>query len=122
MRDVKISKHAYELGLGAHSFSVEAVDKAGNRSSQSINILVIVDYDRLPSLTDQFLVTNGSTEDLSSFESKLMSAKQSEEKGNTSAHNGQLQAFMNQVKAQSGKAFTEEQAKVLRELAESMVK
>jgi len=83
---------------------------------------VIVDYDRLTSLTGQFLTANGSTKDLNSFKSKLMAAKQSEAKGNTSAHNGQLQAFMNQVKAQSGKAFTEEQANVLSELTESLMK
>ncbi|WP_066051767.1 rhamnogalacturonan lyase family protein [Robertmurraya korlensis] len=120
--DVNISKPAYELGLGSHSYTAEAADMAGNRSSQSINIVVVVDYDRLTSLTGQFLTENGSTEDLNSFESKLMAAKQSEARGNTSAHNGQLRAFINQVKAQSKKAFTEEQANVLVELAESLVR
>lgn len=120
--DTKISNPGYELGLGTHSFSAESVDGAGNRSSQSINIVVIVDYDRLTSLTGQFLTENGSAKNLNSFESKLMAAKQSEAQGNTSALNGQLQAFMNQVKAQSGKAFTEGQVSILIELAESLKK
>jgi fibronectin type 3 domain-containing protein/lysophospholipase L1-like esterase len=121
-KDVEVSKPGYELGLGSHSFTAEAVDVAGNRTSKSIHVVVVVDYDGLSSLTNQFLSANGNKANLNSFESKLMAAKESEEKGNTAAHNGQLQAFMNQVNAQSGKALTEEQAKMLRKLAQSLIK
>uniref|UniRef100_UPI0037C732B5 FIMAH domain-containing protein n=1 Tax=Paenibacillus vietnamensis TaxID=2590547 RepID=UPI0037C732B5 len=49
--------------------------------------------------------------------SKLNQAKDSASQRNTNAMQGQLDAFINQVNAQSGKALTEQQARVLTELA-----
>ena len=51
---------------------------------------------------------------------KLQQAKESAARGNTNAMRGQLNAFINQVKAQSGKALTEEHARELIELVDSI--
>jgi prepilin-type N-terminal cleavage/methylation domain-containing protein len=51
---------------------------------------------------------------------KLDAAEASEERGNSSAKAGELKAFANQVNAQTGKAFTPNQALVLLTLARTL--
>ncbi|TWE01777.1 fibronectin type 3 domain-containing protein [Neobacillus bataviensis] len=118
-----VSAPAYELGLGNHSFIAEAADKAGNESSKSIRITVFVSLDNLGNLTEQFLTeAGGNTDIVTSLKTKLVAAKASEEKGNKVARNGQMQAFINEVKAKREKDFTEKQVQILVELAESLMK
>jgi len=118
-----VSAPAYELGLGNHSFIAEAADKAGNESSKSIRITVFVSYDNLGNLTEQFLTeAGGNTDIVTSLKTKLVAAKASEEKGNKVARNGQMQAFINEVKAKGEKDFKEKQVQILVELAESLMK
>ncbi|WP_430539971.1 OmpL47-type beta-barrel domain-containing protein [Neobacillus drentensis] len=128
-----ISTPAFELGLDGHSFKAEAIDQAGNQSSQAVTIHVFVNFDNLGNLTEQFLsaesgITTIATEAdskqtlLNSLRAKLATAKASEEKGNKNARDGQLQAFINEVKAKSEKVFTEKQVQILVELAESLTK
>jgi hypothetical protein len=57
-----------------------------------------------------------------SYLSKLEAAKAATEKGNSKARDGQLQAFINQVKAQTNKQITEEQAEYLINNAEHLMK
>jgi fibronectin type 3 domain-containing protein len=119
----EISIPAYELGIGTHSFEVEAEDHAGNKVSRSLTIHVFVDFDRLGKLTGVFLTENGGDSKIfNSLTSKLESAKASEEKGNVKAANGQLTAYMNEVTAKSGQDFTEAQAQILKQLAEALIK
>jgi prepilin-type N-terminal cleavage/methylation domain-containing protein len=51
---------------------------------------------------------------------KLDAAEASEERGNSSAKAGELRAFASQVNAQTGKAFTPDQAQVLLTLARTL--
>jgi fibronectin type 3 domain-containing protein/lysophospholipase L1-like esterase len=119
----EISIPAYELGLGTHSFEVEAEDHAGNKASKSLTIYVVADFDSLGKLTGLFLMDNGGdSKILNSLTSKLESAKASDEKGNINAANAQLTAYMNEIKAKSGKDFTEAQVQVLYQLAETLMK
>ncbi|MEH7120307.1 SGNH/GDSL hydrolase family protein [Neobacillus vireti] len=127
-----VSLPAYELGLGKHSFTAEAVDKAGNQSSKSVSITVFVNFDSLGNLTEKFLKddsdkntivsdTDGKQTILYSLKAKLAAAKASGEKGNKQARDGQIQAFINEVKAQSDKVFTRKQVQIIAELAESLM-
>ncbi|MFC0270387.1 OmpL47-type beta-barrel domain-containing protein [Metabacillus herbersteinensis] len=119
--NVEISKRAYQLSLGANSFSANAADLAGNSSEETISVMITVNYDSLGELTGQFLKESGAEDKLQPFISKLTAAKDSEAKGNIKVRNGQLGAYVNQVKAQSGKALTEEQGQVLIELVQSLM-
>ncbi|WP_077623533.1 fibronectin type III domain-containing protein [Sediminibacillus massiliensis] len=108
---------AYSFGLGAQLLKAEATDKAGNTSSEELEINIEVDYSSLGSLTEQFADGN-----VNGLISKLRVAEKSAEKENTKAHNNQLGAYMNQVKAKTGKLFTENEAEVLHQLAQSLEK
>ena len=119
----EISVPAYELGLGSHTFKVDAADHAGNSSDKSVNVIVTVNYDSLGILTEQFLTeAGGKSNILNSLFSKLESAKAAEEKGNKNARNGHLGAYINEVKAKNNKDFTGKQVQVLIQLAESLMK
>ncbi len=114
-----ISIPAYELGVGTHTFKVEAVDRAGNISSKSVSIVIYVSYDSLRNLTSHFLIEeSGDDTLLKSLAAKLNAAKASEEKGHTNARDGQLSAYINEVNAKRNKNFTEKQTEILVVLAE----
>ncbi|WP_406603201.1 OmpL47-type beta-barrel domain-containing protein [Neobacillus dielmonensis] len=117
-----ISVPAYQLGFGAHTFNAEAVDVAGNKTTASITINVTVNYDSLAKLTESFLKDNGNQEKAASYLSKLEAAKTAEERGNLEARNGQLQAFINVVKAHTNKQITEAQAEYLITFTEKLMK
>ncbi|MGM0922731.1 MAG: LamG-like jellyroll fold domain-containing protein [Bacillota bacterium] len=113
---------AYKLGLGSHSIIGHAIDKAGNSSSATLNIIVTVNYKSLGSLTEQFLEqSDNKNYNPKPFISKLEAAKSSEEKGKIHARNGQIRSYINQVKTKIGSEFTAEQAKVLIDLANSLL-
>ncbi|WP_074433086.1 rhamnogalacturonan lyase family protein [Neobacillus dielmonensis] len=118
-----VSLPAYELGLGSHSFKAEATDVAGNSSAKSITIKVAVDFDSLGRLTRLFLSQNGSdSKVLDSYVAKLNAAKVSQEQGNKNARDGQLNAFINQLKAKTNKDIKEDQAKLLIQLTQELMK
>ncbi|MDQ0229238.1 rhamnogalacturonan lyase family protein [Metabacillus malikii] len=113
------AKKAYEIGIGKHSLSAEAIDKAGNKTTDSLNYTIIVDYDSLAALTEQFFDNKKKAK---SLVEKLNQAETSEKKGNKNARNGQLGAYLNQVKAKSGKDITKQEAEILTKLAETLLK
>ncbi|MBD0382881.1 alginate lyase family protein [Paenibacillus sp. WST5] len=104
---------AYELGLGEHTFSASASDQAGHATNASITVIVTVDYDSLARLTRMWFEESGHGDVAASLIEKLDAAKASANRGNAKAKEGQLGAFVNQAKAQSGKAITAEQADLL---------
>jgi len=105
-----VTVDAYELGVGTHTFAATAEDFAGNVSSKSITIEVTSDYDSLSALVARFV---GHEDVRRALIEKLNQAKASDAAGNAKAKQGQLEAFANQLHAQSGKALTERQAQVL---------
>ncbi|WP_319005783.1 OmpL47-type beta-barrel domain-containing protein [Metabacillus niabensis] len=117
-----LTKHAYELGVGPTEFTAEAIDKAGNKREKSMIVQIFVDYDHLASLTKKFLAEKGQEKAATSFVKKLEAAKKSQEKGQTKARDGQLGAYVNQVKAQKNKTFSDEQADILISLVEELKK
>ncbi|MEH7495605.1 SGNH/GDSL hydrolase family protein [Neobacillus niacini] len=127
-----VSVPAYELGLGSHAYTAEAKDVAGNNSTKSVTINVIVNFDSLGELTKLFLTgdsvetakvnTVEETNKGNSLIVKLDAAKAAHERGNKSARDGQLNAFIKEVNASMNKDFTDYQAQILIKFAEVLKK
>lgn len=127
-----VSVPAYELGLGNHTYTAEGEDLAGNTSTKSVTINVIVNFDSLGELTKLFLTGDGiETAKLNTIEEtnkgnsllvKLEAAKAAHERGNKSARDGQLNAFIKEVNASMNKDFTDYQAQILIKFAEVLKK
>jgi hypothetical protein len=106
-------------GVGEHSVTVTAVDKAGNTVSATAEFSVAVTYESLIALTERWGDDEGL---LHALVVKLEAAQEAEERGNTKARDGALEAFVNQLEAQSGKKVAPERAAVLVALAEGLMK
>jgi uncharacterized protein YjdB len=113
----EIDGPAYNFDLGVNTFTVRATDHAGNLAEVEIQFNVTVDFDSLMSLTESFVSDEEFAESLME---KLLAAKNSKERNNKQAMNGQLAAFKNQLNAQSGKAITEEDATLLISLSDQL--
>jgi uncharacterized protein len=94
---------AWSFGLGAHTVSAGAADRAGNTASASTTFTVGVDAAGLCRLTTAFATKDGVANSLCV---KL-------------AH-GSYDAYRNELSAQSGKALTADQAKLLSQLSTSL--
>ncbi|MDQ0858823.1 beta-L-arabinofuranosidase domain-containing protein [Bacillus sp. V2I10] len=105
-----VKRPAYEFELGINKVTASATDNAGNTAKVDIKFTVIVDFDSLSRLTEDFVTKK---EVAHSLTEKLQSAKESAVKGNNKAMTGQLNAYENQLNAQSGKSITDQQAKIL---------
>ena len=109
-----ISGPAYSFGLGHHTFSATAEDVAGNDGSGSTSFDVIVTFDSLANLVDRFSTSDDVTAGLTDKLAAAATAKNAKTRAN------QLNAFENQVGAQTGKALTADQAALLISLAEAL--
>lgn len=109
-----IAGPAYSFALGANAFSASATDNAGNVGEGSVSFGVAVTYESLSNLTSQFASNGGVA---SALNAKLDAARSSAERGNAKSKAGQIEAYLNQVKAQTGKSLTAEQAAILTSLA-----
>jgi hypothetical protein len=109
-----VSAPAYTFALGSHTLSASAEDVAGNVGSGSTTFTVAVTFDSLRTLVARFSTNPDVTRGLND---KLTAAEGAK---NASTRANQLQAFANQVRAQTGKALTTEQARILLGLAEAL--
>lgn len=100
---------------GIHQVIATATDKAGNTATVEIEFTVTVDYDSLSRLTESFVTNQGVAH---SLVVKLASAKEAVAEGNLEDRDGLLQAYVNELSAQSGKKLTEQQASLLISLAD----
>jgi hypothetical protein len=91
-----------------------ATDTSGNTASASQAITVVVDFDRLCTLVHTFVSNAGIANSLCV---KLDAAAAAQARGNVAAHDNQLQAFINDVNAQRGKAIGDGNANTLISLA-----
>jgi hypothetical protein len=111
---------AYTFSLGTNSFSATATDKAGNAGSASTSFTVQVTCESLASLTRQFVQKPHLAHSLCE---KLEHAAAVAARGDSDAREDQLaayRAYVNEVRAHSGKALTAEQAEILIQLAEAL--
>jgi hypothetical protein len=100
------------LALGEHTFTVNAWDKAGNQSTQSVKINVIATIQTLKlSLTRLYNEGKIDSKDVyQGLMDKLVAAEKSKNVGTTL---NQLNAFINQLNAQNGKHITTNAADLL---------
>lgn len=108
---------AYTLGAGTTRLTASATDRAGNSAVASAAITVIVSHRGICALARQFAIQDGVANSLCV---KLENARKSTARGAAEAAAGQIRAFVNEVEAQSGKAFTVSQAAILVRLAGSV--
>lgn len=105
---------ASSLGVGTYTVTAAATDRAGNSNGASTGFTISVDSTSLCGLTRTLVTKDGVGNSLCA---KLESAAASLARGNTRAHDNQLQAFMNEVRAQRGKAISDADATLLIDLA-----
>lgn len=102
----------YTLAFGSHTLTVYAVDKAYNQTSASVTFSVTATVQSLKASVERFY-SEGKINDATIYQSlmdKLTAAAKSKKASTTI---NLLNAFINQVKAQSGKHITADAAKLL---------
>ena len=105
----------YTLALGDHLLTVTAMDKAYNESTLSVTFSVTATVQSLMSSVNRFY-TEGQIKKAGIRDSlldKLMTVQAYLDQGNIKAARNALQAFINTVKAQSGKSITTDAANFL---------
>lgn len=113
----EVSAEAWTLPLGINTLSADAADLAGNVASASAPFEVRVSYGGLCSLVERFVADRGIANALCQ---KVESAERAAQRGNLSARDGQLDAFISHVLAQRGKKVSESAADVLVQLARAL--
>ena len=108
---------AYLLGLGDHSLSAGATDRAGNSASGSTTFTVQVTFGGLCELVHQLVPHHGIANSLCQ---KLRAAAAAHDRGQHGTMNNILEAFQHEVEAQRGKHITPENADILIDLAEML--
>ncbi|HSC51495.1 MAG TPA: M1 family aminopeptidase [Gaiellaceae bacterium] len=105
---------AYTLTLGSHTLSATAEDVAGNVGEGSTEFTVSVTFTSLAALVTRFSTDPDVTVGLNDKLAAAATAKSARARGNL------LDAFANQVRAQTGKALTADQADVLLTLSDAL--
>ena len=105
-----LSAPAWLLGLGSHSLTASATDVAGNVGTGSTKFTVTVDENSLCALVSQLTSNRGIANSLCV---KLDAASAAQSRGQLGVKANDLSAFVHEVSAQSGKAFTAAQATLL---------
>jgi hypothetical protein len=105
-----ISAPAYTFGVGSHTFSASARDAAGNVGSASTSFSIRVSASGLCTLTTR-LVSKASV--ASSLCAKLRAAEACLRRGNQTAKDGQIGAYIHELDAQAGKVLSRKDAALL---------
>ena len=113
----EVSAPAYTFALGENTFSATAIDIAGNEATNTVSFTVSVTNLSLCSMTKQFVSNKGIANSLCV---KLENAAKEAAAGNTEPAMNMLQAYINEVAAQSGKALSAERAEILTRLATAL--
>jgi hypothetical protein len=108
-----ITGPAYSFNLGANPYSATATDSAGNTGGGSTSFTVQVTPSSLSGLVSQFVTDPAVVKGL---QDKLATIAQAKGKAKTAA----VEAFISQVKAQTGKSLTAQQAEILIRLVSAL--
>ncbi len=108
---------AYTFPLGTTTRNASAKDNAGNTSTKSTSFIVSVTYTSLMNLVRAF---ETKTDVANKMISSLQSANSAATAGDTKTAKNQINAFINQVQAQTGKSLTQAQAALLIQLASAL--
>lgn len=109
-----ITGPAYHFAVGMNTYSANATDVVGNAGQASTSFTIVVSSRSVQNLVISFSTNQGLTSGLTA---KLAAAANA---ANANARRGQLNAFENQVRAQTGKALTAAQAAILLQLGQSL--
>ena len=101
---------AWSFTLGAHTLNASATDNAGNVATASTSFTITASTTSLCALARTFVTNAGEQTSLCS---KLAASADAAARGNVKARDNQIQAFINEVNAQRGKAITEASADLL---------
>lgn len=113
----EVNSPAMALGGGTHTLTATATDRAGNTATESTTFVIVVTYDGLCALVEQYVDHNGVANSLCA---KLRSAEAAAGRGQDGTAANILGAFKNEVAAQSGKAMTAQEAATLTQLADQL--
>ena len=108
---------AWSFGLGTHSLSASATDNAGNTGSGSVTFTVTVDGTSLCNLVEAWAKNKGIANSLCT---KIRAAEAAGARGQTKTKQNNINAFDNEVSAQSGKGFTAAQGRLLVQFAAAL--
>jgi hypothetical protein len=109
-----VSGAAYSFGLGAHTYSATATDKAGNTGKGTTSFTVTVTSSSLQTLANRFCTDPSVAASLDQDVIDILQAP------NANAKVGALQGFTHLVQAQTGKSLTSAQADTLITLANAL--
>jgi len=109
-----VSAPAYTLEVGSHSIEISVADRAGNTVTDTVTYEIKVTFTGLSALTLQLISDEGIAQALIA---KLDQAEASSDRGDVTAMNNQLGAFIQLARAQQGKKITADQADLLVTLA-----
>jgi beta-glucosidase len=109
-----VNAPAYTFSLGPHTLHATATDVAGNVGTGSTTFTVVVTFDSLENLVESFSTKPGVANGLNA---KLDAAAKS---SNTKTRGNQIDAFENQLDAQTGKAISVADAAILKTLADAL--
>jgi len=108
---------AYSFGLGSHTFSATATDKAGNTAGGSVTFTVGVTYTSLCNLSRKFSSSQGIGNALCAL---LRIAESADAHNNQLIKRLSLQAYVLLVRAQTGRTLTATEAATLISLSRSL--
>ena len=112
-----VSGPAYSFGLGSHTFSATATDKAGNTAGGSVTFTVGVTYTSLCNLSRQFSSSQAIGNALCAL---LRVAEVAEAHGSTFGKRLALAAYVQLVRSQSGRTLTAAEAATLIALSRAL--
>lgn len=111
-----VSGPAWTFGTG-ETISATATDYAGNSTTSSTSFTVVATFAGLEGLVSQFCTNPGVAAGLNA---KLDAASAAKARGQTKTEQSQLNAFDNQLAAQTGKCLTATQAAQLAQFASTL--
>lgn len=111
------SGDAYTFSLGSNAVSASATDNAGNQGSASGSFAVSVTPGSLCTLTRRWVTKAGVAQSMCK---QLEAVEASIARGNHNSKSGQIGAYQDHVRAQSGKSIAADKAQILINLANSL--
>jgi hypothetical protein len=96
-----------EMNLGQHTFTVNAIDNAGNEDSSSVTFTIVVTPDSIKDDVNQFVATGSIRNHVlaNSLLAKLDAAASARAAGDCATANNNYKAFINELHAQMGKGL-----------------
>jgi hypothetical protein len=103
-----------ELTTGVHTFTVDAVDNVGGPSTVSVTFTIIVTAESIKSDVKKFLASGAISQNgEKSLLAKLDAAASARARGQCATANNIYNAFINELKAQSGKKISAQAAAIM---------